>query len=289
MRLGAHCVLYGAEIATDTDAVISRLAEAGAEGCELGERFFGIEDREKLEAVLDRYNICLAGMHCNGLKLLDLLYEPEKSRAALEKVARFVSAFPDKNVIVTGGCFAPEEMAAFSERTLAEGAWAEELHDPQKVRQIAETLNVIVRDIREKYGVTVHYHNHSWEFCEDGLIWKALADYAPDLMFALDCGWAAVSGFDPVELMKYSPGRFRYVHLRDYKRSENMGARKFKEVHGGFVDLGSGDMDYPGLMRHLAGELGPDGWAVVEYEIGNFDQNSYLKALSYLQGIRDML
>ena len=54
MKLGAHCVLYGPEIATDTDAVIGRLAGVGAEGCELGERFFGVEDRDKLTAVLDK-------------------------------------------------------------------------------------------------------------------------------------------------------------------------------------------------------------------------------------------
>lgn len=289
MRLGAHCVLYGSEIATDTGTVISRLAEAGAEGCELGERFFGVEDREKLAEILERYDIRLAGMHCNGVELLDLFYEPEKSREALEKVAKFVSVLPDKNIIVTGKCCKTEEMDELRERTLAQGAAAKELHDPDKVKQIAQNLNKIVKDIRERYGVTVNYHNHSWEFCDDGLIWKSLADYAPDLMFAMDCGWAAVSGFDPGALLDRYPGRFRYVHLRDYKKSPKKGDKKFKEVHAGFVKLGSGDMDYPALMRHLDKELGEDGWAIVEYELGNFDKNSYLQALSYLKGIRDML
>lgn len=289
MKLGAHCVLFGPEIATDTDAVIGRLAEVGAEGCELGERFFGVDDREKLTTVLDKYHVDLAGMHCNNLNLLDLLYDPEKSRAALEKVARFVAPLPNKNIIATGACGYGEMVKELNPRTLKEGAVAEELHDPEKVAIIAKNLNDIARDIREQYGVQVNYHNHSWEFCDNGLIWFALADQAPDVMFALDTGWAASSGYDPVELMDKYPGRFHYVHLRDYRKAEDPSAQKFEQVHTGFVDLGTGDMNYPRLMRKLNETLGKDDWAIVEYEIGNFDKNSYLCALSYLHGVRDML
>lgn len=286
MKLGAHCVLYGPEIASNTGAVIGRLAAAGAEGCELGERFFGIEDRDKLTAVLEKHQVVLAGMHANGLNLLDLLYAPEKSRDALEKVARFVAPLPNKNVIATGN---PGDSTSIHGRTLAEGAAPVELHDPAQVRKIAENLNEIVRSIKEQYGVQVHYHNHSWEFCDDGLIWYTLADHAPDLQFALDTGWAAASGFDPIKLLDYAPGRFHYVHLRDYKKSDDPGQFTFDQVHSGFVALGTGDMNYPRLMRRLHSELGPQDWAIVEYELGNFDQISYLQALSYLHGVRDML
>lgn len=287
MKLGAHCVLYGQEIAQDTDAVIGRLAEAGAEGCELGERFFGTEDRDRLKKVLDKYHIALAGMHCNGLNLMDLLNEPEKSRAALEKVARFVQPLPDKNIIATGSLGA--DMAVLKQRTFAQGAMQPELHDPEKVKAIARNLNSIAKGIKDEYGVQVHYHNHNWEFCDGGLIWFALADYAPDVNFALDTGWAAVSGFDPVELMERYAGRFHYVHLRDYRKQNNPAELTFEQVHGGFVNLGTGDMNYPRLMRELNKALTSHDWAIVEYEMGNFDKSSYMRALSYLHGIRDML
>ena len=35
--------------------------------------------------------------------------------------------------------------------------------------------------------------------------------------------------------------------------------------------------------------LGKNGWAIVEYEIGNFDETSYASALSYLRGLNDMM
>lgn len=153
MKLGAHCVLYGPQIASDTDAVIGRLARAGAEGCELGERFFGVDDRDKLTAVLDSHHMTLAGMHCNNLTLQDLLHNPAKSRAALEKVAKFVAPLPDKNVIATGGC---GDVQQLNGRLLSEGAADPELHEPKNAAIIAHNLNEIVRDIRAEYGVQVH-------------------------------------------------------------------------------------------------------------------------------------
>ena len=285
MKLGGHCVLYGPEVASDPDAVIGRLAGAGAEGCEIGQRFFGVERREELTAVLEKHHMVLSGMHCSGLKLQELLHTPEKSEEALMAVARFVAPLPEKNIIATGGT---GDMDALKSRTLAQGAAEAELHDAAAARTIAENLDAIAVRIREDCGVQVHYHNHSWEFADDALLFRALGEYAPHVQFALDTGWAAVSGYDPVELIARYPGRFSYVHLRDYKKADP-NTLTFGQAHTGFVDLGTGDMGYPRLMRSLSGALGADGWAVVEYELGNFDQNSYLRALSYLRGVRDML
>lgn len=285
MRFGAHCVLYGPETGTDPQAVISRLAKTGAKGCELGERFFGVDRREELSAILADNHMELAGMHCNGLKLMDLLEQPEAARAALEKVAGFMAPLKNKNVIATGGV----EIEEIRRCPISSGAPAPELHDREKVKQLAVTLNGIVRDIRENYGVQVHYHNHSWEFADQGLIWFSLAEYAPDLKFALDTGWAAAAGFEPLELIKRYPGRFDYVHLRDCRFFDgDPQAETFEQVHKGFIELGEGRMHYPGFIRGLKDVLGEDAWAIVEYEIGNFDQNSYLGAIHYLRGLQDM-
>lgn len=285
MRFGVHCVLYGPETGTAPQAVISRLAKTGAEGCELGERFFGVDRREELSAILADNHMELAGMHCNGLKLMDLLEQPEAAKAALEKVAGFMAPLKNKNVIATGGV-PVEEMRL---RPIGSGALRPELHDPEKVKELAVALNRIVREIREKYGVQVHYHNHSWEFADQGLIWFSLAEYAPDLKFALDTGWAAASGFAPLELMRRYPGRFDYIHLRDCRPFEgDRQEETFEQVHKGFVNLGEGQMHYPGFIRGLKDVLGEEAWAIVEYEIGNFDQNSYLGAVHYLRGLQDM-
>lgn len=285
MRFGAHCVLYGAEIASDPEAVLGRLAKAGAEGCEIGQRFFGTDNRERLLSALEANHVEMSGMHCNGLKLIDLVKDPQTAEAALRTTARFVAPMKNKHVIATGGI----EMDAMKGLPIRTGAPDPELHNPELVKKAAQTLNEIVRKIKEEFGVQVHYHNHSWEFADDGMIFKALAEYAPDLKFALDTGWAAVSGFDPAELIKRYPGRFSYVHLRDYRKSEDSQSQIFEKVHTGYVNLGTGDMNYGKLLPVLDEALGEDGWAVVEYEVGNFDETSYTGALSYLRGMYDMM
>ena len=286
MKIGGHCVLFGPEVATDTTEVFGRLAYAGAQGCELGQRFFGTENREALENALAQTHMELAGMHANNLKLPDLLHAPEKAEKALMEVGELVAQLPNKNVIATGGL---TDMEAIRSCTLAQGAVEAELHDPAAVRDMAQTLNEIVVRVRQKTGAQVHYHNHSWEFADDGLIFHTLAQEAPELCFALDTGWAMVSGFDPVKLMDSLPGRFHYVHLRDLKRSADPGQLVFTKAHEGFADLGTGDMNYPRLMRCLNRHLGENDWAIVEYEKGNFDKYSYAKAISYVRGCRDML
>jgi sugar phosphate isomerase/epimerase len=136
---------------------------------------------------------------------------------------------------------------------------------------IARELNDLAL-LAKKQGVTVHYHNHSWEFENDALIFKSIGRYASDLCFGLDTGWAFYSGYDPVELMDQYPGRFHYVHIRDFNKTTRE-----------FVDLGSGDMDFTRLMKKLSDILGPEDWAVVEYETGAEDMNRYKLAFEYMK------
>ena len=284
MRFGAHCVLFGSEIGTNPAQVLARLAKAGAEGCELGQRFFGLDRREELTGYLAEAGIELAGLHCNELKLADLLCAPEEARRALLSAAEFMAPLKNKNIIATGG-IPFEEMR---QRPIGEGVPIPELHQAENARKMAESLNSIAKEVKETWDVQIHYHNHSWEFADGGMLWFALADFAPEVQFALDTGWAAVSGFDPLELIRRYPGRFSYVHLRDYKACERPQEKIFSQVHGGFVILGTGAMNYPKLLPGLEEALGEDAWAIVEYELGNFDQQSYTSALSYLRGLEDM-
>ena len=279
-------MLFAGEVATNTTEVLKRLKYAGAEGCEIGQRFFGVEKRDELVSALSENNIELSGMHCNGLKLVDLIHDPAKAENALMEVAELVATMPNKNIIATGGA---SEMEAIREAKLGQGLPEPELHDPEQVKVLAHNLNDIVRRVKERTGAQVYYHNHSWEFADNGLIWFTLAEEAPDLMFALDTGWVVVSGFDPVELIQKYPGRFHYVHLRDLKKPADSSNLPFKEAHTSYIDLGTGDMNYPNLMRQLNKVMDENDWAIVEYELGDFDAQSYTKAISYLRGIRDML
>ena len=140
--------------------------------------------------------------------------------------------------------------------------------------------------MKETCGVQINYHNHNWEFKNGAVIFHALVDHAPAVCFALDTGWAVVSGYDPIQLIKNDcKGRIHYVHLRDYSKAAVEQCKDFDELQNSYTALGEGDMDYPALLSALEEALGENGWAVVEYETGPEDAGRYEKAVSFVRGV----
>ncbi len=285
MRVGVHCVLYGEKIVSDTQGVLKKLAKSGAAGCEVGQRFFGTDNQEILKKALEENHLELSAMHCGNVYLTDFLYKPEMCRESIASVAKFVTSLDCRNVVVTGRTDFQKALPY----PISAGVMEPELHDRDNIKKMAENFQEIVKEVKASYDVEISYHNHSWEFMDNAAIWNALIECAPDLNLALDVGWAAVSGYDPVKLIKENKDRIHYVHFRDYKKKENPQARTLDDVHSGFVDLGTGDMDYPALIKLLNQELREDDWAVIEYEIGNFNEYSYVGAARYVTGMLDML
>jgi len=285
-KLGAHCVLYRGEIKTNTRDVLEQLSLSPVDGCELGQRFFGIEDRDRLVSALKEAGLELAAMHTKVINLLDFIDNTDFAQSEMEQAAEFVSVLPNKNILCSPF---PVPMETLEARTLEEGPAEPELHDPETVRRIAENMDRVAVFLKDKYGVQLYFHNHNWEFADNALIWRSIGKYAPHVMFALDCGWAFASGYDPIALIREFPGRVKYAHLRDYKQVEHPEKLSFNDLHAAFVDLGEGDIDYPRLLAVLNEELGDDNWAVIEYELGNFDKDSYIKAASYVRSLMENL
>lgn len=258
MKLGCHAVLFKEKILTQTETCFSQIQQTGFAGAEIGSRFFGTEKKEYLQAMLHEYGLNMSGMH-SSILLSEAADHGEEAFAGVLKVIDFVKNMPYKNVIMTGMHKLPEDEKADVRLT-----------DETFVRKAAEELNKLAL-IAKRQGVKLHYHNHSWEFDNDALIFHSLGKYAPDLYFALDTGWAYSSGYDPVELMNQYPDRIHYVHLRDYSLEK-----------GEYVDLGKGDMDYIKLMNKLKEIMLPEDWAVVEYETGEEDYTRYVRAFEYL-------
>ena len=271
MKIGCHAVLFGPRIADETTHILQMLHDAGAEGAEIGSRFFGIERSADLMASLKATGMELSGLHASA-KLTQLLDDPAAVEKTLSDAALFLTHTDCRNIIFTGQ---------------VEDSDASDLGDPRlcdakMLESMASALNDIARSIYERYSVRINYHNHSYEFCNDAAIYEALIKYAPDLFLGLDTGWAAISGYDPVKIISRVPDRVRYVHLRDFRKADVKGSA-FKDLQNSFVPLGSGDMDYPMLMQTLKSVLGDDGWAVVEYEVGEQDANRYRDAVKVVR------
>ncbi len=277
MYIGCHAVLFTDAIAKNTEETLCALHQAGAEGVEIGSRFFGIERSDDLNAALKAAQMSLSGLHI-GIPLTELLDNPDKAREKLTGAAVFLQRVSCKEIIMTGDVDLPKD----DEDSLGDSRLCIE----ETLNTIARNLNDITIKLKEEYGVQIHYHNHNWEFKNGGKIFYALVKYAPDLCFALDTGWAAVSGYDPVEIIRDTcVGRVRYVHLRDYKKDVALHCRTYKDFADSYVEIGEGDMDFQALLSALEETSGQDCWAVIEYEKGPVDLTRYQKAVTYMRAV----
>lgn len=253
MKLGCHAVLFKELIRTNPDYVLKNYAEMGYRGVEIGSRFFGTEDRALLAEKLDRYHMELSAMHV-GSPLVDWLSRPGEILQQIDAVADFVSAMPNKNILLSGN---------------------RQNFDPSAdLQKIAREINKAAERCAAK-GVVLHYHNHDLEFQNGGKIYHALAEFAPALHFGLDLGWIYVGGMDPLQVLRELPGRVQYVHIRD---TIGVGVRDFAQ-------LGQGTLDLPRLLTAVSSAVGPDGWGVVEFDKGEPDMERCRQAKVYLDSL----
>jgi sugar phosphate isomerase/epimerase len=102
-------------------------------------------------------------------------------------------------------------------------------------------------------GVTFGYHNHTREFVmTEGktpyLELLRLTDPAK-VTFELDCGWAAVAGKSPVELLREHPHRISMLHVKDFKLTGTPSAEGQTPL---VTELGRGTIDYVPVFAQAA-------------------------------------
>jgi sugar phosphate isomerase/epimerase len=115
-------------------------------------------------------------------------------------------------------------------------------------KRLAETANEAGRKAKAA-GLQYAYHNHNFEFekMPDGSPGYdiLLKETDPELVkFEVDCGWMKVAGGDPVAYFAKYPGRFRLLHIKDFKpvtkpTTDMVGADRPQGR-----DLGTGFVDY---------------------------------------------
>lgn len=112
------------------------------------------------------------------------------------------------------------------------------------------------------HGISVHVHNHYWEFqrVEDGRYpLDIMLEEAPDVWSQLDLYWVAFGGADPVEVLGRLGQRVELVHVKDGL----LGA----EYH--FQALGTGQVDLPAAIGAL--DTTVTQWLIVEQDLSDGD------------------
>ena len=98
-------------------------------------------------------------------------------------------------------------------------------------------------------GLQYAYHNHNFEFekMPDGTPGYDILvkETDPNLVkFEIDCGWMSAAGGDPVAYFHNYPGRFRMLHIKDFKPMAKPSTDLMGPDKPVGSDLGKGFVDY---------------------------------------------
>jgi sugar phosphate isomerase/epimerase len=108
----------------------------------------------------------------------------------------------------------------------------------------AEQFNHIGERVKSA-GMSFAYHNHTPEFrSENGVLFYdelLRSTEAAKVSMELDCGWAAVAGQNPTDLLKRYPDRIVMLHVKDFKLTPTTtpaNAPNSTEMGRGTIDYG---------------------------------------------------
>lgn len=112
------------------------------------------------------------------------------------------------------------------------------------------------------HGISVHVHNHYWEFhrVEDGrYALDVMLEAAPSVMSQLDLYWVAFGKADPVEVLGRIGKRVVLAHVKDGMLGD--------KPH--FKALGTGEVDLPAAIGAL--DTAVTEWLIVEQDQSDGD------------------
>ncbi|HSI71731.1 MAG TPA: sugar phosphate isomerase/epimerase [Fimbriimonas sp.] len=214
MRLSLQLYTVRDHLANDFRGTLEKVREIGYEYVEGGG---GATSAEEWRSTLDSIGLKVNGFHCPIDQLEKDVTGPIQDAKTLG--CRFV-------IVPWLGDDRRGDWAAFG-------------------RQMTE----IGRKIKDA-GLQLTYHNHDFEFKDNGLE-TLYASSDPDLVQAeLDVAWVSIGGGDPVEWIRRMGKRVPLVHLKDYDPTKTPQ----------WQPAGQGVIDWDGVLAACQGagvEFGP--------------------------------
>jgi sugar phosphate isomerase/epimerase len=120
-----------------------------------------------------------------------------------------------------------------------------------ELKKLIDAMNQ-VGDAAKQQGLKFASHNHTFEFqMIDGEpeIHHMIAKTDPNnVKFEIDCGWAELAGYNPVDVVNRFPGRIKMLHVKDFLHFEKGAGRATG------TELGKGVLDYKEIFAGVKGK-----------------------------------
>jgi len=236
LRLGCQTITWGNDQRGFLPRVFEATADAGYEGVEIGFRHIQQTPADELKRMLEAHGLTLLGTHLGGN--LEDTSQAAGERAILDDVLDHLETVGATRLMYSG--LKHEDDAQFT-------------RDLNMLAQSADKCR--------KRGVQLLYHNHDWEFADNGRVIEALINDT-NVGFCPDIGWV-MRGLQSVDnvipLLERIKDRVGALHLKDFATVEPT------ETYANTVMLGEG----PAPLREAAAwakRNRPGLWVVAEQD-----------------------
>jgi len=230
-RLACQTITFGNEQRDFLPHVFETTADAGYAGVEIGFRHIQPTDPGKLQEQLSAHGLTLVASHIGGN--LEDTSQAADERAILDTILDYLEAMGTTRLMYSGLKYQDDDQFAADLAMLQTSA--------EKCRQ---------------RGVQLLYHNHDWEFADEGRVIEALIQDT-DLGFCPDIGWVMKGGWDAIALLDRLGERVGAVHMKDFA-TETPGQLDT-------VMLGEGVAPLNGAADWAAAN-NPDLWLIAEQD-----------------------
>lgn len=233
IKLGCQSITWGESQSADFPKVFAEAAAAGFAGLEIGFRHIQKTAPDELKRLLGARGLTLLGTHVGG-NLVDAS-QAAGERNMLDQTLEYLQRM-DASLLMYSGL-----------RYQSDSQFQRDL---EMLRWAAKRC--------EDRGIRLLYHNHNWEFADDGRIINALIEKT-NVGFCPDIGWVARGGQDVLALLNRIKSRVGAVHFKDFPP----GPADSKVVDP--VLLGQGVAPLAQAAR-WAKEHVPDVWMIAEQD-----------------------
>lgn len=230
----------------DIEATLRVIAESGFDGVELfdGNLLPMEDDLSTFRSVLSTYGLSLTGVYSGGHFIYRDAHEDEFAR--FERSIALAAGAGARHYVIGGGA-----IRSSGRRT-------------EDFAVMADLLDRVADRAREE-GMVPSYHPHLGSLVETSEHIDALFA-ASSIGLCADVAHIAAAGSDPAAVMRRYADRLVYVHLKDVDLKR-----------GGFLPLGSGDVDFSSIIDAMAA-ASYDDWITIELDGYPGDQRAAAEA-----------
>jgi sugar phosphate isomerase/epimerase len=194
--IACQTITWGAEQCDKFPEVFAQVAEAGFAGVEIGFRHIRQTPPTELASMLEGQGLALAASHVGG-NLFDAR-QADQERGILDEVMDYLQATGTKLLMYSGLRYQSDDQLS---------------SDIAMLNRAAQACAA--------RGIQLLYHNHDFEFADDGRVIRALIANTGPLGFCPDIGWVKKGGADVIGFLDEIKDRIGAVHFKDFATMEH--------------------------------------------------------------------